>query len=279
MLIVLLIRVWITRCVLAAPVTIVLDLERRIGAGVDAHGQHRRGTRHHVILNPRHQRSRRDIHNVLGRLARRVDPALPARHGVLRHRRQVEVECLPIGVEHQVKPERQVTRTRPNGAGKAVRILTPVRLAEPDAVPLEVGAAQKLVEARSDALRGPDLYPLPPSEAMGDRRSHEAMNIRMPLEQAPVQPADLVVLTIGVIVAPLGAAHLIAHQQHRGADRNQRRDDEVLHLAAAQLLDGGIFARPLDPAIPGPIVVQSRPGCLRRSPRCACRCRKPDRSA
>ena len=109
--------------------------------------QRRHRARHRAILPPRHQRSRRGIHNVLGRLPRRVDPALLAGHGRLWHSRQVEVEGFPIGIEHQVQPERKAVWTRPESAGKALRIVDPVRLAEPDTVPVDLGAAQQLVNS------------------------------------------------------------------------------------------------------------------------------------
>ena len=32
--------------------------------------------------------------------------------------------------------------------------------------------------------------------------------------EVPVEPADFIVLAIGVVIAELGAAHFIAHQQH-----------------------------------------------------------------
>ena len=42
----------------------------------------------------------------------------------------------------------------------------------------------------------------------------------------PVQPADGVVLVVGVVVALLGAAHLIAGSQHRRALRQQQRGQQ-----------------------------------------------------
>ena len=38
-----------------------------------------------------------------------------------------------------------------------------------------------------------------------------------PFHVMPVEPADFVVLAVGVVVASLGAADLVAHQQHGGA--------------------------------------------------------------
>ena len=71
----------------------------------------------------------------------------------------------------------------------------------------------------------------------------------------PVEPADLVVLAIGVVVAALRAPDLVAHQQHRRPEREQGQGQEVLDLAVAQRLDGGIVGRPFDAAIPAEVVV------------------------
>ena len=77
----------------------------------------------------------------------------------------------------------------------------------------------------------------------------------MSLEERPVEPADLVVLAVGIVVAALRPPDLVAHQQHRRAQRQQRDGQEVLHLAMAQPLDLGIVRRPFDPAVPAQVRV------------------------
>ena len=54
--------------------------------------------------------------------------------------------------------------------------------------------------------------------AIADQRPHEPVEVPMPIQEAPVEPAHIVVLAIGIVVAVLGAAHLVAHLQHRGTD-------------------------------------------------------------
>src|SRR5581483_6649661 len=96
-------------------------LERRVGRSwLYANEQHDGRPRHDTIMSPWREWSRSRIHNVLGRLPCRIDPSLPARQGGLRHGWQLEVQRFPVRVEHQVQPERQSTRTRPDGAGDAV---------------------------------------------------------------------------------------------------------------------------------------------------------------
>src|SRR5690606_12370572 len=66
----------------------------------------------------------------------------------------------------------------------------------------------------------------------------------------PVDPADLIVLAIGVVVAVLGAAELVARQQERRAVREHQRRQHVALLALAQLNDRGVVGRPLDAVVP-----------------------------
>ena len=49
----------------------------------------------------------------------------------------------------------------------------------------------------------------------------------------PVQPGDSVVLRIGVVVAVLGAAGLVAHAQHRRTARQQQRGQQRAHIGGA----------------------------------------------
>ena len=87
----------------------------------------------------------------------------------------------------------------------------------------------------------------------------DTVKVPVPGKETPVEPAHLVVLAICVVVAALRSAHFVAHLEHRGTYRNQQNDKEVLDLAPAQSLDGGIVDRALDPAVPGQVVVRPVP--------------------
>src|SRR5256885_4527452 len=54
-------------------------------------------------------------------------------------------------------------------------------------------------------------------------------------EQRPVEPADLVVLTIGVVVAALSAPHLVAHEHHGHPRGEHRHGEEVLDRKSTRL--------------------------------------------
>ena len=70
----------------------------------------------------------------------------------------------------------------------------------------------------------------------------------------PVEPRDLVVLAVGVVVAVLRAADLVAAEQHRHALRQQQRRQEVAHLAVAQREDLRVVGRPFGAAVPRAVV-------------------------
>src|SRR5262249_61774323 len=69
--------------------------------------------------------------------------------------------------------------------------------------------------------------------------------------ELPVEPGELVVLAVGVVVAALRAPELVAAAEHRHALRQRQRRDEVALLPLAQLLDAPIVGLALDAAVPG----------------------------
>ena len=75
------------------------------------------------------------------------------------------------------------------------------------------------------------------------------------LARRPVEPVELVVLAVGVVVALLAAPELVAREQHRRALRQQQGGEEVAPLARAQLEDRRVVGRALDAAVPGQVVV------------------------
>src|SRR5262249_58254572 len=71
-----------------------------------------------------------------------------------------------------------------------------------------------------------------------------------PRVDRPVHPADVVVLTVRVVVAPLRAAELVAVAQHGNAMGEGEGREEVAHGPVAQ----GEHVRPLALALDAPVV-------------------------
>ena len=74
------------------------------------------------------------------------------------------------------------------------------------------------------------------------------------VHRVPVDPAQLGVLAVGVVVALLGAAELVAVQEHRDALREQQGGDEVALLAGAKGQDVVVVRVPFLAAVPGAVV-------------------------
>src|SRR4051794_14345356 len=70
----------------------------------------------------------------------------------------------------------------------------------------------------------------------------------------PVDPGDLVVLAVAVVVAALGASEFVAMADHRHALTQQGGGDEVALLLGPQREDLGVVRRPLDTTVPGTVV-------------------------
>src|SRR6201993_4074418 len=71
----------------------------------------------------------------------------------------------------------------------------------------------------------------------------------------PVEPSDLVVLTVGVVVAPLSAPELVAPQQQRYARREQQRHKKCALLPRAEGHYGWIVGWALGSTVPRAVVV------------------------
>src|SRR5450759_1308143 len=74
------------------------------------------------------------------------------------------------------------------------------------------------------------------------------------LRELPVDPGQLVVLAVDVVVAALGPPDLVAVGDHRDTLAEQERGQEVALLLPTQGVDGLVVGLALDPAVPGAVV-------------------------
>ena len=74
------------------------------------------------------------------------------------------------------------------------------------------------------------------------------------VDLGPVDPRDLVVLAVAVVVALLGAAGLVAHERHRNALGQEQRRQQVALLLRPALEDDRIVIVALGAAVPRPVV-------------------------
>ena len=81
------------------------------------------------------------------------------------------------------------------------------------------------------------------------------MHVGMLFNKRPIKPTDLVVLTVGVVVALLCATDFVTHQNHRHSERKQVDGQEVLDLSASQRLDARLIGLAFDSTVPTAVVV------------------------
>src|SRR5438105_12411394 len=72
----------------------------------------------------------------------------------------------------------------------------------------------------------------------------------MLLHQFPIEPANLVILAISVVVSLLRPPGFISAQEHRNAPREEQNRRKVLDLLLAQRLNVGIVRCSIDATIP-----------------------------
>jgi len=91
--------------------------------------------------------------------------------------------------------------------------------------------------------------------AQRDHTSHELQHLPLCLNQVPIKPGELVVLTPGVVIATLGPPDFVAGQQHWDPSTDHQDRNEVLCLTATKGDHGGILRLAFNPAVPAQVVV------------------------
>ena len=89
----------------------------------------------------------------------------------------------------------------------------------------------------------------------GDHTPDEVVHPAVVVEQGPVEPGDVVVLAVAVVVALFALQHLVAAPQHGYTLAQHENGHEVAGLASTQREDRRIVGRAFDAAVPAQIVV------------------------
>jgi hypothetical protein len=125
-----------------------------------------------------------------------------------------------------------------------------------------VAYKNRLVSSRQAAKETPP----PEHRVLGaqlDKRADVAKQILVRLgADRPVDPGNLVVLAVGVVVAQLGAVHLVAAQQHRNSLGQQQGSHKIALHPGPQGQDGRVVGGPLRAAVPRAVVPEPVPVVL-----------------
>ena len=113
---------------------------------------------------------------------------------------------------------------------------------------------------RAAADRRPALEPVPLPQRrvlapQPQRGLRDLVDVEPGVVGTPVDPRDLVVLAVGVVVAALGAAALVAGGDHRDAVGQAQRRHHVGRLATSYGDQRVVVGLALVPEVPGPVVV------------------------
>ncbi|KAF1030541.1 MAG: hypothetical protein GAK37_01254 [Pseudomonas sp.] len=108
-----------------------------------------------------------------------------------------------------------------------------------------VVVAHQKTPAPQDRIRQAQL-----DQAFDEREQRLAIIV-----QVPVDPADLAVLAVRVVVAVLGAGEFISGHHHRRTLGQQQGGEEIAHLAQAQRIDRRIVRGAFHAVVPGQVVV------------------------
>src|SRR5262245_61634707 len=81
----------------------------------------------------------------------------------------------------------------------------------------------------------------------------KTMNIGVLIYKAPIEPADFIVLSVGIIVSFLSPKHFVTHEKHRCPDCYKQNTDEVLSLPISQLIDNRIVCWAFDSTVPAEV--------------------------
>src|SRR6476469_6257774 len=131
---------------------------------------------------------------ILWCVATRIHRKAPG--SAIRRGRQAEGDSVSAGIEHEVQG---ILFAFIDQAGKLLRVrISPVRQVPVRAEPMDLGIRVEMLGAQ-DRM----------GATKGNQASGEAVHLLIPVQMAPVVPAGLVVLAIGIIVTALRAAEFI----------------------------------------------------------------------
>src|SRR5436305_8582005 len=110
-------------------------------------------------------------------------------------------------------------------------------------------------------LTGKEAVTLQARMALAERNHlfEEAEQIMILFHEMPIEPTDLIILAVGVVVSLLGTSDFIASHKHRDALGEQKNSCKILDLALAQCLNVRIVRLSFHTTIPAQIIIITIP--------------------
>ncbi len=163
--------------------------------------------------------------------------------------------CVEQGSQHRDRAV--VVATRPPQRKAAILRIVPGVVGDHLARCVEPGdigyAVNRILRARAGSSGDRSTACRWRSVTMRAGEGREALALRA-VQQAPVDPRRLVVLAVGIVVAVLRAAELVAAQQHGRALRQEQRREHRPLQPLPHVEDGGVLGRSLHAPVGGVVV-------------------------
>src|SRR5262249_46643737 len=90
-----------------------------------------------------------------------------------------------------------------------------------------------------------------------DALAEELHDVRILLHRIPIEPADLIVLTICVVVSLLGSAEFVTAEHHRGTKREKQSTGVVFDELLSKLDDRGVVRFTFDATVPRIVIIRA----------------------
>jgi len=175
----------------------------------------------------------------------------------LADRRDRERELIPVGVHQDEEIVVEQRRAVVGIVGRVGAVEVDRDRVHGGVGPLLLGhgLARAVVPAELGRLGAGEEPPAAEDRVLAAQREHPLhVAVQVVVRVRPVEPGDLVVLAVGVVVAVLGAADLVAAEQQRQAERQQQRRQDRPGLAFAQRVDSSVVGDAFRAAVPGAVV-------------------------
>src|SRR5262245_23240417 len=88
-----------------------------------------------------------------------------------------------------------------------------------------------------------------------DQRAHAFIPRLLLLGELPIEPGQLVILAISIVITLLTMANLVTGKEHRHTLGQQQSGHEVAHLLPTQGPNGWIISRTFDSTVPTVVVI------------------------
>src|SRR5262249_12369039 len=219
---------------------------RSLGGEAAAHQDHHGARTNRVTALLRQHFFGTKLCDVMWRSLHGINEAIPA---TPREMRQLEDVLLPMRVGDEINIICLLPLSPVHVHRQAARLPGPVWLPQLDTMPGDVQGAIFLVASEGVTTKQ-RMHPPKLDELL-----EKPEQVGMRLEEAPIDPTDLIVLTVGVVGAVWRTYELTSGKNQGGPSGEQENGRKVAHLPLTQPVDLRSLGRSLTAAVPALVII------------------------